>query len=159
MQHCLLSIAVRIHMQRWQWNWTYSLRSALSSFYSSVFWQFSLHYPASTESLFPICGWPWKTECPVQSAIVHLHTNTNGQQLKAINFSEVDPLCAWHQPPWLLSPNTSQSIAATTSILPPQQPWHHLLSPSFSKWFRPHRLHEEHQSHRKEYWWFPEWSC
>lgn len=48
------------------------------------------------------------------SAIVYRHKNTNGQQLKAINSFEVDPLCAWHQPPWLLSPNTSRSIAAVT---------------------------------------------
>lgn len=85
--------------------------------------RFSLPYRLSTESLYPLCGWPTKTECPVLSAIVSLHRNTNGQKLKAINPLEVDPLGAWHQPPWLLSPNTSQSIAAAASIPPAQKPW------------------------------------
>lgn len=58
----------------------------------------------------PLCCWPSKTECPVLS--VCQPKNTNGQKL---NFFKLDPLCASHQPPWLLSPNASRSIAATTS--------------------------------------------
>ena len=71
------------------------------------------------------------------SAIVYQHKNTNGRQLKAINSFEVDPLCAWHQPPWLLSPNTSRSIAATTSASPPQKSPASYLKPPVYK--APHR--------------------
>lgn len=53
----------------------------------------------------------------VHLSIVFQHKNTNGKQLWAINWFEVDPLCPWHQPPWLLSQNASQSIAATSSPL------------------------------------------
>lgn len=60
--------------------------------FTRIFFRFALLYRLSTESLELFCGWPSKTECPVLSAIVSQHRNTNGQQLKAINPLEVDPL-------------------------------------------------------------------
>lgn len=115
---CLLRIAVRSHMWRWQHGWVYS---HLSIFSPPLAFFFFLSFPflpiLSMSSADPL---PLVTDPQRQSAlfclsaIVYRHKNTNGQQLKAINSFEVDPLCAWHQPPWLLSPNTSRSIAAVT---------------------------------------------
>lgn len=136
---CLLRIAVRSHMRRWQHGWAYSRLSAfpLLSFLLSAFFHSppspSLSSPlpspilsiSSSDSL-PLSADPQRQSALFcLSAIVYQHKNTNGRQLKAINSFEVDPLCAWHQPPWLLSPNTSRSIAANTSASPPQKPRHH----------------------------------
>lgn len=138
---CLLRIAVRSHMWRWQHGWVYShLSSTFLPFFLSFFPIFFFFLPflssplpapilsmSSTDSL-PLVADPQRQSALFcLSAIVYQHKNTNGQQLKAINSFEVDPLCAWHQPPWLLSPNASRSIAATTS------PPHHKTLASYLK--------------------------
>lgn len=145
---CLLRIAVRSHMRRWQHGWAYSHLSAFFSFFPSFLFSclpffilpsLSLSSPlpspvlsiSSSDSL-PLSADPQRQSALFcLSAIVYQHKNTNGQQLKAINSFEVDPLCAWHQPPWLLSPNTSWSIAANTSASPPQNPSIILKDPGF----------------------------
>lgn len=132
---CLLRFAVLSHMWRWQHCQAYSL---LASFFPSFFpLSFSvlafLHYPIP----LPLSSLLLATDPQRQSAlfclstIVHQHKNTNDRQLKAINSFEVDPLFAWHQPPWLLSQKTSRSIAATTS--PPPQKAGITLKAPFSK--------------------------
>lgn len=89
------------------------------------------------------------------SAIVFQQENTNGQQLKAINPFEVDPLCAWHQPPWFLSHDASRSITAPRPPTPtPPHPSRNIgitfTRPGCLNCSEPHWLHFEARNSLEE---------
>lgn len=101
---------------RWQPYWTYF--HFILNFLFSLF-IFLLYYPPAFFSQFPLLILSSVVADPCrqhalfcQSATVYQSKHTNGWQFKAINSFKVDPLCAWHQPPWLLSLKAGRSIAA-----------------------------------------------
>ena len=153
----LLRIAVSSHIWRWQACWAYSHLSSIFFFLCLLSFSLlslslsplSLLLPTlilptpSTDSL-PLVADPQRQGALFcRSAIVHQHKNTNAWQLKAINSLKVDPLCAWHQPPWLLSPNADPINSSHHLPSPSQTPRHHTNSSWLPKRSQHHRLRLE----------------